>query len=1521
MKIMISDTRSIRKTTCSYMLSDWYNLYIKSMVTKTIKVILCFLLFILFGASDANSTHVVGGELKYRHIDGDQYEIILTFRRDCLNGAVDAQFDDPARIWVFNGDGNIQNGIIENGLFRLDFNTNDTLNQVIMSDCGFEGTQVCVEETIYRGLLRLPFNPGDNGYILAYQRCCRNMTIENILDPQLVGGTWTTVITPEVQALNNSNDSPNFLDWPPLYVCANEDVNFDHSAIDPDGDSLVYKLCTPLDGASFDEPVALFASKPPYIPISWKPDFSLNNLLGGIPLQIDSETGLMTGSPNLVGQFLVGICVEEYRDGVKIGETRRDFQYNVRVCSDPPTALFEANEGNCDGPEVDFDNQSLGASAYQWNFDFPTADTNFISTDENPEFIYNIPAVYDVQLIVTRGADACSDTIVKQIAAIFSDIDVKYDLEIQACNEDGGYIIRLTGQSEEPEEGFEIIGSEWMITQNGSTQTFNTNIINVIIEADDFIVQLQTESTTGCKKTLIDTVEISDFEHIADFDFVLASCPDLGTATIAFGDISDALNIFDSPDGYSWTVIDGSLETTYTDSSFTYDVIDENVIEITLVVDFGGGCNATVTKEIMVQDIVPQASYILQPISCPDDGTVDLSFISTSEDGNPDFVITSTNWTITVGEQVLTGTTDTFNVNVPKDSLLTIELIVNFENGCGDVITESFIPGPFATVSFDADAMVICIGDTLPFVSNPNSNFTYTWNPETGLVFDAPYSNSNPGLIGIADTVYMVSVTDDLCTVESVFMVFVLDSENLSIAGDSITCDGLVELVAAGGISDGEFEWSLTTDFTDIIYVGDTLKTSFDGQVQTFYVRFTGESCKDPYAEHTVILSDIFDVVFNGDPVRVCLGDTVPLLENPNPLLTYEWSPLIGIHFTDPTDGSTAQVIGIEDFTYNVTIFDDFCSLDTFINVIIADTQEFDLAGDSIVCDENVQLIAIGATGIGVYQWSLDANFTTILYEGDTLNTVLVGTSTTYYVQFTDKTCGDLVLPYDVRLFVFDLLYAEPFKICPGDTLTYTVFNQGEGPLTWSWDDDIHIVSDDDTNMPTIGVGIDETEDFELIFTATSPTGCTMTDTVSFELMDNPIVDFNFELTECGQFTVCFAIDSSYIGFPSWNFGDPTTTDDVSLDAAPCYTYAAAGVYDVTLSNLTSICAFETVFKTVTINEEVTLDPLNDQVICLGENVSFSATSPDNNISFVWCDINGDTLQFGADIELPVNEEFDLIIKAEDPNGCFDMDTVNVKPFEFDIMDNVPEVFCTDEETNIEITVNDGQDGFTFEWGPDDCVLSGGDTGNPILVAANGKTYSVTITNIDLGCVFDTTYNITTTSFTVELDAEDQDGLNTDIINQGDEVTIFVIDAEDLYTYEWSDGSFDDELIVSPEETTTYSVTVTDDMGCTATDEITITVRLPQCDETDVFLPSAFTPNGDGTNDVLFLRSNFIDAMELVIFNRWGEEVFSSKDQSLGWDGTYKGEKLAPDAYAYTLRVTCINQVDYAIRGNISLLK
>jgi gliding motility-associated-like protein len=154
----------------------------------------------------------------------------------------------------------------------------------------------------------------------------------------------------------------------------------------------------------------------------------------------------------------------------------------------------------------------------------------------------------------------------------------------------------------------------------------------------------------------------------------------------------------------------------------------------------------------------------------------------------------------------------------------------------------------------------------------------------------------------------------------------------------------------------------------------------------------------------------------------------------------------------------------------------------------------------------------------------------------------------------------------------------------------------------------------------------------------------------------------------------------------------------------------------------------------------------------------------------------------------------------------------------------------------------------------------------------------------------------------------------------GESVDIFVVDTIAGDTYEWNNGATTSNQTVTPEETTTYTVTVTDVDGCTGIASITITVIQPECEE-DVFLPNAFTPNGDDVNSVLFVRSNFVDEMLLIIYNRWNEEVFRSTSQNVGWDGTYKGVDLAPDSYAYYLTVTCVDGFTIERSGNINLIR
>ena len=97
------------------------------------------------------------------------------------------------------------------------------------------------------------------------------------------------------------------------------------------------------------------------------------------------------------------------------------------------------------------------------------------------------------------------------------------------------------------------------------------------------------------------------------------------------------------------------------------------------------------------------------------------------------------------------------------------------------------------------------------------------------------------------------------------------------------------------------------------------------------------------------------------------------------------------------------------------------------------------------------------------------------------------------------------------------------------------------------------------------------------------------------------------------------------------------------------------------------------------------------------------------------------------------------------------------------------------------------------------------------------------------------------------------------------------------------------------------------------------------CDLDHVFLPNTFTPNGDNTNDNLRLRSVVeIEDVELMIFNRWGEEVYRTRnyiEASKGWDGTYRGKQLPPDVYGFWLRAVCPNGEELIKQGNVTLLR
>ena len=120
--------------------------------------------------------------------------------------------------------------------------------------------------------------------------------------------------------------------------------------------------------------------------------------------------------------------------------------------------------------------------------------------------------------------------------------------------------------------------------------------------------------------------------------------------------------------------------------------------------------------------------------------------------------------------------------------------------------------------------------------------------------------------------------------------------------------------------------------------------------------------------------------------------------------------------------------------------------------------------------------------------------------------------------------------------------------------------------------------------------------------------------------------------------------------------------------------------------------------------------------------------------------------------------------------------------------------------------------------------------------------------------------------------------------------------------------------------TSTYEVTLTQG-ECSVKTSVTIYTLEYVCGDVYIYVPNAFSPNGDNLNEKVFVRGQNLEEIDFKIFDRWGELVFATTDQAIGWDGTFKGVLLDPDVYVYHLRVVCFDEQENLIKGNITLLR
>ena len=353
----------------------------------------------------SRATHVIGGEIFYQCLNPAVGSYLFTVKlyRDCYTGV--PPFDDPIFVSIYTKD-SLGNDVL---FIQMDMllPPSDTLDNNTYNFCLYSPPNVCIEEAVYEEIYILP--PGE--YWFTYQRCCRNQGILNIPNPTSVGFGFDIVVPDTSVAVCNS--SPFYNEFPPTIICLDAPFEYDHSATDPDGDSLVYYLCAPNDYNNFTWGITPNPSGPPISNLTMgylSPYDSLYPIWAPVDsFKIDPQTGWLTGTPTQTGRYVVAVCVSEYRDGVLLSTNSRDFQFNIAGCLDDPLLEFTSVPRPCDNLTLDFTYGGNSVASFAWDFgvDSLTTDT---STEEHPTYTYPGLGTYTVTLVVNEDYD-CTDTL------------------------------------------------------------------------------------------------------------------------------------------------------------------------------------------------------------------------------------------------------------------------------------------------------------------------------------------------------------------------------------------------------------------------------------------------------------------------------------------------------------------------------------------------------------------------------------------------------------------------------------------------------------------------------------------------------------------------------------------------------------------------------------------------------------------------------------------------------------------------------------------------------------------------------------------------------------------------------------------------------------------------------------------------------------------------------------------------------------------------------------------------------
>lgn len=559
------------------------------------------------------------------------------------------------------------------------------------------------------------------------------------------------------------------------------------------------------------------------------------------------------------------------------------------------------------------------------------------------------------------------------------------------------------------------------------------------------------------------------------------------------------------------------------------------------------------------------------------------------------------------------------------------------------------------------------------------------------------------------------------------------------------------------------------------------------------------------------------------------------------------------------------------------------------------------LIGDTVCLGEQAYLTYVdtnGGTNVTISYSDGTSNYTKNVTSGVPFAiTPNPTTNTTYTFVPPTSLCGSSGTPSVVQVTV----NPSPIANAGADVnacgvTTVQLSGSGGGSYTWSSSEPIT-----NPTSPTPTVSGTTSGTYRLIVTNSS--GCSDTDDVVVTTLPMPVADAGPDMTVCP--TSLVQLNGSggltYYWYSTIPIVNPTVQNPL--------VHAKSGTFYVVVSNGPN-CS-DTDDMQLTVLPQVTAFAGNDTSVCDGATIQLKGEVSPGAATWKWVSntpvANPSSLNTSAVVDS--TDIFYLVVI--DTAGCSDTSMIKVSTLpepDFSLSEHKNYV-CTGGQ--LEVWARGGTK-YTW-WGPGFSSVDAG----VILKPTIDGTYYVEIT--DTVCGFVDTFEIPVAIKPLP----DVSILKSNDINCAQPFA--QLTAQGAATYIWTPATALDNptkqvVQASPGTTSTYSVTGYSEFGCVGKAEVEVDIKTE--DDIQIFIPTAFTPNNDGTNDCMHVKINadFAD-FKFQIRNRWGEAVYKSTDKNDCWDGTYKGSPAELSTYFYLLQINTAACGTITRKGDILLLR